>query len=333
MLWEALAGAHPFRQGGVHETSRRIRAGAPPIEEVRPDLPPPLRRAVDSALDPDPALRPAAAALAADLRSPGKRRKAKVEEAERSTAEVTRSLALRGLPAATCGLAAGWTASTLPFYPAHWPLGIAAAAAALGFAAPRLGLAFALGTAFFPLANISLGLAAAYAVLAVAWLALAWNDARSGLLVVAGPLLAPLGIGLVPLVAQVARGPVRRGVQAAGAVLLAVLLAGYRHGRLPFDGSTPPLGLGIAGSDHPTAVAYALWHELVAHPAVLGEAAAFAAVAVAFPYVRGRGPWAAAGFAAGFLAVTALLAPAAPVAALVVGAWLIAAALIVEPTL
>jgi protein kinase-like protein len=336
MLWEALVGSHPFRHGGVRETTRRIRSGAPPLEEVRPDLPPQVRRAVDSALDLDPARRPSAAALGAELRPPsGKRQKAdKAPKPERSRAEVARALPLRLLPAATCGLAAGWTASTLPFYPAHWPLGIAAAAAALGFLAPRLGLAFALGTAFFPLANISLGLAAAYAVLAVAWLALAWNDARSGLLAVAGPLLAPIGgIGLVPLVAQAARGPVRRGVQAAAAILLAVVVAGTRRVPLPFDGSAPPLGLGIAGSDRPGAVAYALWRELVTHPALLAEAGVFAAAAVVIPHLRGRGPWPAALFAAAFLAATVLLAPAAPVAPLVAAAWLTAAALIVEPTI
>jgi hypothetical protein len=337
MLWEALAGMHPFREGGVRETSRRIRGGAPALDELRPDLPPRLRRAVDSALEVDPARRPSAAALAAELRPPaGRRRLRKAEAAEepkRSRVELVEALALRAVPAATFGVAAGWTAATLPFYPAHWPLGLAAAAAALGLAAPRLGLAFTLGAAFFPLANISLGLAAAYAVAALAWLALGWNDARSGMLVVAGPLLAPLGgIGLVPLAVQLARGRVRRAMQAGAAILLTVLVAALRHLRLPFDGSAPPLGLGIPGSERPTAVAGALWRELAQHPALLLEAGVFAAAAVALPYVRGRGPWAAAGYGAAFMAATVLLAPAAPVVALVAGGWLTAAALIVEPT-
>src|SRR5207302_11018936 len=34
MLWEALAGQHPFREGGLTETSRRIHAGAPPLEQL-----------------------------------------------------------------------------------------------------------------------------------------------------------------------------------------------------------------------------------------------------------------------------------------------------------
>ena len=39
MLWEALAGKHPFRSSNAAGTTRRIRAGAPPLETVRPDLP------------------------------------------------------------------------------------------------------------------------------------------------------------------------------------------------------------------------------------------------------------------------------------------------------
>ena len=38
MLWEALAGRHPFRSSNAAGTTRRIRAGAPPLSEARPDL-------------------------------------------------------------------------------------------------------------------------------------------------------------------------------------------------------------------------------------------------------------------------------------------------------
>ncbi|HUK45587.1 MAG TPA: serine/threonine-protein kinase, partial [Gaiellaceae bacterium] len=60
MLWEALAGRHPFRSSDAAGTTRRIRAGAPPLESVRPDLPGSLLALVSRALDPDPARRPAA---------------------------------------------------------------------------------------------------------------------------------------------------------------------------------------------------------------------------------------------------------------------------------
>ena len=148
-------------------------------------------------------------------------------------------------------------------------------------------------------------------------------------MLVAGPLL---GAGrprsrLIPLVAQLARGGIRRGVQAAAAVLLAVAVAGLARERLPFDGTVPPRGLGIAGSNRPTAVAYALWRALDQHPIVLAEAGALAVAAVALPYVRGRGPWTAAAAGAALLAATALIAPAAALVPLIVAAWLTAAVL------
>src|SRR5207237_3378055 len=69
MLWEALAGRHPFREGGVRETTNRIEGGAAPLAGVRPDLPAPLLAAVASALSVSPGRRPSAGALAADLRA------------------------------------------------------------------------------------------------------------------------------------------------------------------------------------------------------------------------------------------------------------------------
>ena len=87
----------------------------------------------------------------------------------------------RVLPAALAGLATGWVASRLPFYPPGATLGLAGTAAALGFTAPRAGLAFTLVAAFFPLANISLGLGLLFAAVAVVWLALTWRDPRAGL--------------------------------------------------------------------------------------------------------------------------------------------------------
>src|SRR4051795_8958016 len=48
LLWEALAGEHPFWGGDLVETSRRIQQGAPPLETMRPDLPRHLLDTVDS---------------------------------------------------------------------------------------------------------------------------------------------------------------------------------------------------------------------------------------------------------------------------------------------
>src|SRR6184192_3295786 len=50
MLWEALAGFHPFWNGSLLETARRIDEGAAPLAHLRPDLPKPLCALVDRML-------------------------------------------------------------------------------------------------------------------------------------------------------------------------------------------------------------------------------------------------------------------------------------------
>jgi hypothetical protein len=331
VLWEALVGEHPFWGGDLVETSRRIQAGAAPLETRRPDLPDHLLRTVARSLVVNPQRRPSARELADELRALPKRRKQKGGGAKPVAVPVSLA-AGRVVPGALAGIASGWVALRLPFYPSGWPLALAGAGAALGFTWPRAGLAFALATAFFPLANVSLGLAFVYAVLALLWLALGWRDARAGLLLAVGPLLAPLAaLALLPLAAQYARGSARRAMQAGAAVLLAAIAAGIRHEHLPFDGSASPLGLGIAGSTRPTAVAHALLAQLQAHPVLLGEAAVLAAAAAALPFVRGRGPWPAAGFGAALLAGTALVAPSTAALPLVAAAWLSAAVLAFAP--
>src|SRR5207248_4997823 len=205
MLWEALAGRHPFRTDSLGETSRRIQSGAPPLATVRPDLPEALQRAVASALPLNPARRPSAARLAAALRTPKKKRR---QPRRRAVLGPTReriraALAARVLPAGLAAAWAAWPAATLPFYPSGSALPLAAGAGALAFASPRAGTALALAVAFFPLANISFGLALLFAAVAAAWFVFTWRDERSMLLLAAGPLLAPLGLlGLLPLAAQ-----------------------------------------------------------------------------------------------------------------------------------
>ena len=331
LLWEMLAGEHPFWGGDLVETSRLIQQGAPGLETMRPDLPRHVLETVASALLVNPQRRPSAERLAAQLRElPNRRRKKGGSKGSGSKSAVAAradvsALGGRLLPGALAGLASGWVASSLPFYPQGWPLVLAGVGAALGFAAPRLGLLFALTVAFFPLANISLGLGILYGLVAAAWVALTWKDARAGLLLAAGPLLAPLAaLGFLPLAAQVARGRARRAAQAFAAVLLAALIAGLRKAPLPLDGSAPPLGLGVTGSTRPTAVAHALWSQLAAHPVLLSEALVLAAAAAVLPYARNRGPWPAAVFGAALLAGTALIAPSAAVLPLVAAAWLTA---------
>jgi hypothetical protein len=338
MLWETLAGRHPFRSRDAAGTTRRIRAGAPPLETVRPDLPPALHEAVDGALHPDPARRPPAARLATELRGESRKRRRTPgqaehrEPAEPAGARLARAARERVAPAVAAAAWTAWVAWALPFYPAEWPLGLTIAAAATGLLFPRAALAFAFGVSFFPLWNISLGLAILFGVLGAAWVGLTWSDPRGNLALVAGPALGPIGaLALLPLAAQLARGPARRAVQAAAGALLAVLVAGLRGHTLPFDGSSPPLGLGIAGSDRPGAVAWALGGQLSAHPVALGQAAVLAAAAVAIPYLRGRGPWPAALAGVTLLAATGLGAPAAPFLPLAAAAWVTAVVLVGVP--
>jgi len=179
-----------------------------------------------------------------------------------------------------------------------------------------------------PLGNVSLGLAVLYAVLAGAWIALCWREPRGALLFALGPILAPLAaLGLVPLAASGLRAGPRRAAQAAMAVLAASVVAGVRGATLPFTGARPPLGVGVAGSTGPLDVAGTLMRVAGAHPALLIEALAFAAIALVLPYAQARGRWGAAVLGALMLTATVLAVPSAQALPLVVAAWLTTAVL------
>jgi hypothetical protein len=62
-LYEGLAGANPLRGATVAATAQRIGATIPPLASARRDLPSPLCRAIDRALDPAPARRGSLAQL------------------------------------------------------------------------------------------------------------------------------------------------------------------------------------------------------------------------------------------------------------------------------
>jgi hypothetical protein len=178
---------------------------------------------------------------------------------------------------------------------------------------------------FFPLGNISLGLALLYAALALAWLLVTWREPRTGLLFALGPLLAPIAaLGLLPLAATWVRGTLRRALVVALGVLTAALSAGIRHASLPLVGGTAPRDLGITGARGPLDVAGSLVHTAAAHPALLIEAAALALVAAALPYAQERGRWGAAGIGAAMLVLTVALVPGAAAVPLVLCAWAIA---------
>ena len=60
MLWEALAGKHPFWGVPLPQVGAAIEAGAAPLQQERADLPRVLLDAIARALDTTPARRPAA---------------------------------------------------------------------------------------------------------------------------------------------------------------------------------------------------------------------------------------------------------------------------------
>ena len=332
MLWEALTGVHPFWNGSLQDTARSIRGGLPAIDELRPDLPAALRQSIAKAGAVEPARRPAAGRLATDLRDSIAKRRRRRRTSGDATPKTRRiALPARILPASLAAATAGWAAATLPFYPAHWPAGLAAAAAAATLLRERLGLVLALAVPFFPLANIALGAAILYALMAVGWLALSWRDARSGLFLALGPLAAPVAaLGLLPLAAQTVRGRSRRAAQVAAAILVSGLVAGLRHEALPFTGEAPPLGLGIEGSERPGAVAAALVEALGDHRALALEALVLGLAAALLPVVRRREPWPIAFFGAALMTGTLLAVPTASAVPLVLATWVTCAALAAE---
>jgi hypothetical protein len=326
LMWEALAGEHPFWGGTLLETARRIETGAPSLREVRPDLPRPIVACVERALAVEPERRPSAAVLASRLRqTPGARRAPRPSARPRLRLRLdvrTSPLALRSLPAAAAGVFAGFVAATLPFWPDGWAPALGLLAAGLALTNERAGLAFALTVPILPLGNYALGLALAYSLLAALWLALSWAEPRSGLFLVLGPLLAPLGlIGFLPVAGQVVRSPVRRAAQVGAAVLAAAAVAAID--RLS--------DLGIEATDKPLQAASAVGSALVADRLVVTQAVALAAAAVVLPLARGRGSWAALGYGAFVLALVLVPAPGLRPLPVVLATCLTAAGLALEP--
>jgi hypothetical protein len=308
MLWEALAGRHPFWRSSLLDTARAIEAGAPPLESLRPDLPRGVLTAVSRALDLDPARRPDAAALAGALRLAGRKRGRRTS---RGQTLAVPEVAHRVVPAALAGAFAGWTTWALPFFPAGWPIGLALLAAATAAWRARLGFAFALAVPLFPLGNLALGAALLYGALALVLLVVAWPEPRTGLLFALGPLLAPLSaLGLLPLAGLSIRAHVRRAVQVAAAVLSAGLVAGVRADAIPFRAESDVI-----------AVTTSLWQALLDQPALAVQALVLPAAAVALPFARARGPWAIAALGAAVLATTLLIVPGVAAAPLAVAVW------------
>jgi hypothetical protein len=313
LLWEALAGWHPFWKGSLLDTARRIEDGAETLARARPDLPRPFVALVDRALSLDPEQRPSAAKLAAGLRATYRTR-----ERRRAKASFAPPPLERLVPAAGAGLLAGVSTALFPFFPTGWPLGLAAIAAAVSLARERAGLAFALAAPVLPLGNVAAGLAWLYAGLALAWLCLSWRDPRRGLVFVSGALLGPLSLlPLLPLAVQTVRGAVRRAAHATAAVGVAAVGAGARGDALPLTSHALRRSLPLGESSDPLAVAGTLWRAVASHPPLALETLVLALAAVAAPYARRRGSRGLAVFTVTLLAAIVLPQPSLPTLPLV----------------
>ncbi len=306
LLWEALAGRHPFWAVSPLETARRVGEGAQPLAELRPDLPRELCRAVDRMLSVDPRKRPTAKQALSLLRA--------VEEGrtERRRARSSPAVLRERAPhAALAGLFAGAAAFLLPFFPSGWPFLLGAAVALVAFLSPVAGLAVALAVPVLPLGNISLGLAIAYVPLAIAWLVLFARDTRSSLLFLSGPLLAFVHLlPLVPVIALEARGPVRRAALAAAAVVTAVATVAIVGLRLPLTAEPSPEPRGVSGAERPSAALDGVLAALTSRPTIVTAIVILAVAAASAGLARGRGLWGVTAWGAAFLGAL-LLAPLA----------------------
>ena len=274
MLWEALAGKHPFRSSNAAGTTRRIQAGAPPLETVRPDLPRAAprrgrqgapsrpRAAADRRRSSPPSCARSRASAAA---VPGQAEVKAPKAPPRELLAVGGPRARRARPLAAA-VWTGWVASALPFYPPGWPLGLTIATAALGLAFPRVALAVRASRSRSSRSRTSRsGSRSLFAALGAVWMALTWNDPRGNVALVAGPLLGPARprsrCFRSSRSSRAARR--RRALQAVTGALLAVVVAGLRRQiaavrRLARRRS----GSGSPAASRPSAVAWTLWRTL-----------------------------------------------------------------------
>jgi hypothetical protein len=329
LLWETLTDRHPFWGMPIQEVARAIEAGAPPLASERRGLPRRLVAAVDTALALDPAARPTAPDLAAELRNALRTAHARPKRNERTKQQEEKAVApaqrhaRRLVPAGLAVVTALLGATMLPFWPPVLVGAIVAAAAAAAWVDPRLGLAVALAAPVFPIGNVAASAAILYGAFAIAWIVLNWRDGRHGLLFVTGPLLAAVGLlPVVPLVLQRAQGTARRAAHGALAVLSAALVAGLAGESLPVTGSaagslqidplTPVLGTTTE-----------VWAWLAGHPVTFAAAALVAAASALLPLAR-RSTFGVA--AIGFVLVCTSVLAGASVASTIVGAsvWAIA---------
>jgi hypothetical protein len=246
-LYAHLAGKNPYRAKTLVQLLEKLNAGAEPLAAVRPDLPAGVCRAVDRALEHEPARRPSAA----DLRDALLRGLVEDEERERDVVGAgerqgpgrpigVRSHRQMALPradraarparAVLSGIAMAWVLLAFPVYPAAWSLPLAVVAGLLAYRRPVAAVSFA-GIVCIPAFwNYAEAAGLVWAGLCAAWIFAGrrW-DGTSRLL---APLAAiPLGLaGLGPayvLVAATAPTPRRRAAEAAAGAVVAAVAGGW----------------------------------------------------------------------------------------------------------
>ena len=198
LLWEALAGQHPFWGGSLLDTARRIEEGAPSLASMRPDLDPAIVECVDRALAVDPKRRPSARMLAARLRkvAPGLRRAGRRPP---RPSMPPAAAARKVVPAGAAVLFAAWSASALPFFPAGWPLARCPGRGCSRYSTTASGWPSRSPCRCSRSGTTRWGLALVYGAAALAWLIFSWRDAEAGLFMTSGPLLASIGlVGCAP---------------------------------------------------------------------------------------------------------------------------------------
>ncbi len=248
LLYELLTGENPVRGATAGETVGNILAGRiAPLEHTRPDLPRELSDVLAAACSLRAVERPSAAETADVLRSlSGQLDGGRRLRPRRLLAPLRRLdvVAQRGLGAVLVASCLAVLLSRLPAYPPGWTLPVALAAALVWLVAPRLGLAFSLGAAAFPLFNVSLSVGLAYLPLAVA----VFIVFRRRPLICVWPalalLLAPLAGTLLAVCAAAAFGRRRAPLVAAWtAIVTYLVLALAAPARTAFAGFQAPGGL------------------------------------------------------------------------------------------
>ena len=332
-LWEALVGWHPFWAGSMLETARRIEAGAPSLEAMRPDLPRSLLAAIEGALAQDPKDRPAAGDLARRLRRSLTRGEERSPKRKQPLAgSLRRPDPARLGHALASAIFVAWGTSLFPFYPAHTQILLALVAGFASLAKPLGGSAFAFSLLLLPLGNYSLGLALAFALAATCWLILTRREPLTTQLPLLGPVAVALGaLFLLPLALLPIRGAGRRALVAFAAFSLALIVAGLSGGPLPLTSGKAPHGLGIEGSTSLVSVTGALTRALVDRPTLLAEGLLLGLAAALLPLAQRRGRWGSAVFAASMIAIALLPFPSVAATPVIASAWLTALALVVLP--